>query len=140
MITVLTILCAFLMNLPYCCHCNLDHHWLSPFDNTTEISALCTNENHDIVMLKRGVPMMYNLFRHDVMCWLEIQRYVPPRYNQLIWFLQSLGYCDVNREINWRRRGVEYNRDFQLKITRAAFALVCYLCYHRVLGFRQRDI
>ncbi|KHN88894.1 hypothetical protein Tcan_02618 [Toxocara canis] len=107
------------------CYCDLDDEWLPPFDDVANVAALCIKQNRDIVMLRRGVPMMYSLFRHDVLCWLDIQRYVPPRYSQLVWFLQSLGYCDVNRAINWRRRGVEYKRDFQLMITRAAFSLIC---------------
>uniref|UniRef100_A0A914RZH2 Uncharacterized protein n=1 Tax=Parascaris equorum TaxID=6256 RepID=A0A914RZH2_PAREQ len=107
------------------CFCDLNDEWLPPFDDISEVTALCTKENRNIVMLRRGLPMMYSLFRHDALCWLEIQRYVPPRYNPLVWFLQSLGYCDINRAINWRRRGVEYKRDFQLMMTRAAFALIC---------------
>ncbi|VDM95659.1 unnamed protein product [Thelazia callipaeda] len=100
-----------------------DHlKWLPPFNNHNKISELCTASNRELIMSHSG---LHRLFRHDVLCWRETEHYVPPRYAALVWFMQSLQYCEVNNVVTWKRSEIYYNQTFQILFTRAAFALVC---------------
>lgn len=67
---------------------------------------------------------LYRLFRHNALCWPEIERYVPSRYIALVWFMQALQYCEVNHVLKWQKSRIHYVQTFQILITRAAFALV----------------
>uniref|UniRef100_A0A0R3RZP6 G_PROTEIN_RECEP_F1_2 domain-containing protein n=1 Tax=Elaeophora elaphi TaxID=1147741 RepID=A0A0R3RZP6_9BILA len=99
--------------------------WLSPFNNRNKLAVLCTQDNRELIMERSGVPLLYRLFRHDALCWPEIERYVSSRHTALLWFMQALQYCEVNQVLSWRKIEIQYNRTFQILITRAAFALVC---------------
>ncbi|VDK70528.1 unnamed protein product [Litomosoides sigmodontis] len=99
--------------------------WLSPFNNQKKLEALCTQHNRQLIMHRSGESLLYRLFRHDVLCWPEIERYVPSRHIALVWFMQALQYCEVNHILSWQRSGIQYNRTFQILVTRAAFVLVC---------------
>uniref|UniRef100_A0A915PMN5 G-protein coupled receptors family 1 profile domain-containing protein n=1 Tax=Setaria digitata TaxID=48799 RepID=A0A915PMN5_9BILA len=99
--------------------------WLSPFNNRDKITALCTQDNRGLIMYRSGAPLINRLLHHDVLCRREIQRYIPSRYISLVWFMQSLQYCEINHAVSWQRMGIQYNRTFQLLIMQAAYALVC---------------
>ncbi|KAI1728803.1 hypothetical protein DdX_01006 [Ditylenchus destructor] len=54
------------------------------------------------------------------------------KYEGLVWFMQSLGFCSIYKlktqqsAIGGRQQpNVEYHRDFQMDLLRAAFSLVC---------------
>ncbi|TKR93895.1 hypothetical protein L596_008267 [Steinernema carpocapsae] len=99
--------------------------WMPPFGNSEHLRTLCTDNNHQVVIRGRDPALLHNLLRHDILCWREPQNYMSRKYTGLIWLMKALGFCDINRVVNWRQRGVEYHRNFQRDILRAAFALVC---------------
>lgn len=56
---------------------------------------------------------------------MQVQRYVPIQYSALLKFMQLLGFCEIKKIVDFKwHRNIEYRREFQLMITRAAFALV----------------
>ncbi|EFO15711.1 hypothetical protein LOAG_12798 [Loa loa] len=99
--------------------------WLSPFNDHNKLAILCTEDNRQLIMHRSGIPLLQRLFQHQALCWPEIERHVPSRHIALVWFMQALQYCEVNHVLNWKKPGIQYNRTFQILITRAAFALVC---------------
>ncbi|MCP9264360.1 hypothetical protein DINM_022421 [Dirofilaria immitis] len=102
-----------------------NYKWLSPFNNRDMLDALCTQDNRESIMHHSGTYLLYHLFRHDILCLPKIQRYIPSHHIALIWFMQALQYCEIYQVLSWKKPGIQYNRTFQLLITRAAFASVC---------------
>ncbi|CAD5206727.1 unnamed protein product [Bursaphelenchus okinawaensis] len=102
--------------------------WVAPFDahNQDKLRMLCTDNNHFDVMRGRESPLLNNLVRHPILCRRNVSTTIQSkRYEGLIWFMQALGFCDVNRYI-LNNQNIEFKRDFQLDLLRAAFALVCH--------------
>ncbi|KAM3722166.1 NAD(P)H-quinone oxidoreductase subunit 5, chloroplastic [Dirofilaria immitis] len=102
-----------------------NYKWLSPFNNRDMLDALCTQDNRESIMHHSGTYLLYHLFRHDILCLPKIQRYIPSHHIALIWFMQALQYCEIYQVLSWKKPGIQYNRTFQLLITRAAFASMC---------------
>uniref|UniRef100_A0A7E4UYD4 G_PROTEIN_RECEP_F1_2 domain-containing protein n=1 Tax=Panagrellus redivivus TaxID=6233 RepID=A0A7E4UYD4_PANRE len=118
------------------------HRWIAPLNNVDMIRLLCTEQMHKHVVLE--VQQMRNeqtiadvkgtvasvvqapittLLRYKILCR---KRYPQnsQKYVGLIWFMQSLDFCDVNRVIG-NNPLLHYTRDFQLEMLRAGFSLVC---------------
>ncbi|KAI6178641.1 G-PROTEIN-RECEP-F1-2 domain-containing protein [Aphelenchoides besseyi] len=102
--------------------------WVAPLDDQDKLRVLCTDNNHFDVMRGKQSPLLNNLVRHKTLCdksWES--KPLTQRYDGLIWFMTSLGFCDINRyTIDSAKIGIEYTRDFQIEFLQAAFALVCH--------------
>ncbi|CAD5209790.1 unnamed protein product [Bursaphelenchus xylophilus] len=100
--------------------------WVSPFDDKERLGTLCTDNNHFDVMRGRESPLLNNLIRHPILCNRKHDAAMQSRrYEGLIWFMRSLGFCDINRYTQ-SHQNIEFKRDFQLDLLRAAFAVVCH--------------
>ncbi|KAI6182823.1 G-PROTEIN-RECEP-F1-2 domain-containing protein [Aphelenchoides bicaudatus] len=103
--------------------------WVEPFNNEENLRILCTDNNHFDIMRGRESPLINNLVRHHILCLKRSESQLQTRrYDGLIWLMQALGFCEIKRySIDYARQGVgiEFSRDFQVELLRAAFALVC---------------
>lgn len=60
------------------------------------------------------------------------------RYEGLVWFMQSMGFCSISKlKIQKQSNTIEYKKDFQINLLRAAFFLVFIYVINRNLQTKK---
>lgn len=54
-----------------------------------------------------------SLIHDGVLCYTDFEQFVPPQFAIITWLMRSMDFCDINKVVRWRRRFMDFNRDWQ---------------------------
>ncbi|KAJ1372617.1 hypothetical protein KIN20_034812 [Parelaphostrongylus tenuis] len=99
--------------------------WLPPFNESSKIYELCTNEMDEVVLLRPDQSRIEFYMEKYVLCYRDFEKFVPKKDQGLVWMMRSLRFCEVNQIFVYSRYAHTYHREFQKNFLKYAYALIC---------------
>ncbi|KAK5985169.1 hypothetical protein GCK32_011863, partial [Trichostrongylus colubriformis] len=99
--------------------------WLPPFNESTRIYELCTNEMDEVILIRPDLTRINFYMEKYVLCYPDFAKFVPKKDQGLVWMMRSLRFCEVNQIFAYSRLAHTYHREFQTRFLKYAYALIC---------------